>query len=157
LPVLNDLELAYGLHEAGVRFVFVPEPVVTEARRDDWREIVADRALRGRTAVALYRRDPAIVAETELCGYEPLRGLWVPLRALCLALRVRPKALARLGFLLPRHSWSARWFDFAFSYSYWRGVASAVGHAGLWRSFNGSLRPRRAAGRDRRRARRDWA
>jgi glycosyltransferase involved in cell wall biosynthesis len=127
LPVLNDLEFAYRLREAGARFVFVPDGVVTEERRDDWREIVADRELRGRIAVELHRRAPSIVRETELCEYEPLRGLWVPLRAVCLALRLPPRLVAGLGFLLPRRRWSAAWFGFAFSYSYWRGVAGAVG------------------------------
>jgi glycosyltransferase involved in cell wall biosynthesis len=127
LPVLNDLEFAFRLREAGARFVFVPEAVVTEERRDDWREIVADRELRGRVAVELHRRDPAIVRETELCKYEPLRGFWLPLRAVFLALRLPPRLVARLGFLLPRRRWSAAWFGFAFSYAYWRGVAGAIG------------------------------
>jgi glycosyltransferase involved in cell wall biosynthesis len=127
LPVLNDLELAYRLREAGARFVFVPDAVVTEERRDDWREIVADRELRGRIAVELHRRDPAIVRETEFCEYEPLRGLWLRLRAVCLALRLPPRLVARLGFLLPRRRWSAAWFSFVFNYSYRRGVADAIG------------------------------
>jgi glycosyltransferase involved in cell wall biosynthesis len=127
LPVLNDLEFAYRLREAGARFVFIPDAVVTEERRDDWREIVADRELRGRIAVELHRRDPAIVKETELCEYEPLRGFWLPLRAACLAVRLPPRLVARLGFLLPRRRWSAAWFGFAFSYAYWRGVAGATG------------------------------
>jgi glycosyltransferase involved in cell wall biosynthesis len=127
LPVLNDLEFAYRLREAGARFVFVRDALVTEERRDDWREIVADRELRGRIAVELHRRDPSIVRETELCEYEPLRGFWLPLRAVCLALRLPPRLVARLGFLLPRRRWSAAWFGFAFSYAYWRGVAGAIG------------------------------
>jgi glycosyltransferase involved in cell wall biosynthesis len=127
LPVLNDLEFAYRLREAGARFVFVPEGVVTEERRDDWREIVADRELRGRIALELHRRDPAIVRETEFCEYEPLRGFWLSLRGVCLALRLPPRLVARLGFLLPRGRWSAAWFSFVFSYSYRRGVADAIG------------------------------
>lgn len=133
LPVLNDYEFAYRLQKAGVRFVFIPDAVVTEERPDDWRAIVADRELRGQISVELYRRDPAIVRETEFGGHEPLRGYWVPLRALCLALRVPPSLLARLGFLLERRSWSGKWFAFVFSYSYWRGVASAIGYRQLWR------------------------
>jgi glycosyltransferase involved in cell wall biosynthesis len=132
LPVLNDLEFAYRLHEAGARFVFVPDAVVTEERQDDWRDIVADRELRGRTAAELYRRDPAIVKETEFSGNDPLRGLWVPLRAVFLALRVPPRLLAPLGFLVPGRAWPARWFAFLFSYSYWRGVAGAVGYRELF-------------------------
>jgi glycosyltransferase involved in cell wall biosynthesis len=131
LPVLNDFEFAYRLDAAGVRFVFVPEAVVTEEQREDWREIVADRELRGRISVQLCRRDPAIVRQTELGGNDQLRGLWVPLRALCLALRVPSRLLARLGFLLPRRSWSRKWFAFVFSYSYWRGVVRARGFAEL--------------------------
>ena len=127
LPVLNDLEFAYRLREAGARFVFVPDAVVTEERRDDWREIVADRELRGRIAVELHRREPSIVRETELCEYEPLRGFFLPLRAVCLALRLPPLLVARLGFLLPRRRWSTAWFGFAYSYAYWRGVTDASG------------------------------
>jgi glycosyltransferase involved in cell wall biosynthesis len=130
LPVLNDLEFAYRLREAGARFVFVPDAVVTEERRDDWREILADRELRGRVAVELQRRDPSIVKETELCEYEPLRGFWLPLRAACLTLRLPPRLVAGLGFLLPRRRWSAAWFGFAFSYAYWRGVAGAIRRRG---------------------------
>ena len=125
LPVLNDFEFAYRLDKAGARFVFLPDAVVTEEQGEDWREIVADRELRGQISVQLQRRDPAIVRETELGGNEQVRGLWVPLRALCLALRVPSRLLARLGFLLPRHSWSRKWFTFVFSYAYWRGVARA--------------------------------
>ena len=136
LPVLNDFEFAYRLDAAGARFVFVPDAVVTEEQGEDWREIVADRELRGQFSVELFRRDPAIVRQTELGGNEQLRGLWIPLRTLCLALRVPPRLLARLGFLLPRRSWSRKWFAFVFSYSYWRGVVRARGHGELRRRLN---------------------
>ncbi len=131
LPMLNDYEFAYRLHKAGARFVFVPEAVATEKRRDDWREIVADREQRGRIAVALYRRDPAIVGQTELGGNEYLRRPWVLLRLMCLWLRVPPSALARMGFLLPRRSWARTWFAFVFSYAFWRGAAAAMGYREL--------------------------
>jgi glycosyltransferase involved in cell wall biosynthesis len=133
LPVLNDFEFAYRLHEADARFVFVPDAVVTEERRDDWREIVADRELRGQIAVELYRRDPAIVRQTELGGNEELRGPWVPLRGLCLALRLPPRPLARLGLLLRRRSWARKWFAFVWSYAFWRGVGRAMGYRELAR------------------------
>ena len=104
--MLNDYEFAYRLHKAGARFVFVPDAEVTEEQPDDWRRIVADRQQRGRIAVALYQRDPAIVGETELGGNEYLRRPWILLRSLCLALRVPPGLLVRAGFLLPRRSWA---------------------------------------------------
>jgi cellulose synthase/poly-beta-1,6-N-acetylglucosamine synthase-like glycosyltransferase len=132
LPMLNDYEFAYRLHEAGARFVFVPDAEVTEERPDDWREIVADRERRGRIAVDLYRRDPAIVGQTELGGNEYLRRPWVLLRLLCLSLRVPPAPLVRVGFLLPRRSWARTWFTFVFSYAFWRGVAAAMGYRALW-------------------------
>jgi GT2 family glycosyltransferase len=131
LPMLNDYEFAYRLHKAGARFVFVPDAQVTEERRDDWREIVSDRERRGRIAVDLYRRDPAIVAQTELGGNEYLRRPWVLVRRLCLALRVPPAPLVRAGFLLPRRSWARTWFTFVFSYAFWRGVAAATGRRAL--------------------------
>jgi glycosyltransferase involved in cell wall biosynthesis len=132
LPMLNDYECAYRLHEAGARFVFVPDAEVTEERGDDWREIVADRERRGRITVDLYRRDPAIVGQTELGGNEYLRRPWVLLRLLCLSLRVPPAPLVRVGFLLPRRSWARTWFTFVFSYAFWRGVAAAMGYRALW-------------------------
>jgi glycosyltransferase involved in cell wall biosynthesis len=135
LPMLNDYEFAYRLDQAGARFVFAPDAEVTEERRDDWREIVADRERRGRIAVDLYRRDPAIVGQTELGGNEYLRRPWLFMRSLCLALRVPPVLLVRVGFLLPRRSWSRTWFTFLFSYAFWRGVASAMGYRALWTAF----------------------
>ena len=132
LPMLNDYEFAYRLDQAGARFVFVPEAEVTEERLDDWREIVSDRERRGRIAVALYRRNPAIVAQTELGGKEYLRRPWIVLRLLCLSLRVPSSLLARVGFLLPRRSWARTWFTFVFSYAFWRGVGVAMGYRKLW-------------------------
>jgi GT2 family glycosyltransferase len=140
LPMLNDYEFAYRLHEAGARFVFVPDAGVTEERRDDWREIVADRERRGRIAVDLYRRDPAIVGQTELGGNEYLRRPWIALRSLFLALRVPPGLLVRAGFLLPHRSWSRTWFTFVFSYAFWRGVAEAMGRRALWARLARRLR-----------------
>jgi glycosyltransferase involved in cell wall biosynthesis len=133
LPVLNDFEFAHRLSEAGVGFTFVPDAVVTEESREDWRGIIADRELRGRVAVELHRRDPAIVRQTELTGYEPLTGPWLLVRSICLGLRVSPRLLARVGFLLPRRTWSRSWFAFVFSYAFWRGVTATSGHRGIWR------------------------
>jgi glycosyltransferase involved in cell wall biosynthesis len=146
LPMLNDYECAYRLHEAGARFVFVPDAEVTEERGDDWREIVADRERRGRIAVDLYRRDPAIVGQTELGGNEYLRRPWVLLRLLCLSLRVPPAPLVRVGFLLPRRSWARTWFTFVFSYAFWRGVVAAMGYRALWAAL--ARRRRSTAGED---------
>jgi glycosyltransferase involved in cell wall biosynthesis len=137
LAVLNDFEFAYRLDEGGARFVFIPEAEVTEERRDDWREIVGDRERRGQIAVALYRRDPAIVSQTELGGNEYLGRPWILLRLLFLALRVPPRPLARLGLLLPSRSWARTWFAFVFSYAFWRGVGSAMGYRELWAKLVG--------------------
>jgi glycosyltransferase involved in cell wall biosynthesis len=131
LPVLNDYEFAYRLHEAGARFVFIPDAGVTEEQPEGWREIVDDQERRGRIAVALYRRDPAIVREMELGGNEYLRRPWLLLRLLCLTLRVPPRLLARLGFLLPRRSWARTWFTFVYSYAFWRGVRTTIGDGEL--------------------------
>ena len=48
-----------------MRFAFVSDAVVTEERRDDWREIVPGRELRGQIAAELHRRDLSIVKDTE--------------------------------------------------------------------------------------------
>jgi glycosyltransferase involved in cell wall biosynthesis len=135
LPVLNDLEFAHRLHRVGVQFVFIPDAVVTEEAREDWREIIAERELRGQIIVELHRRDPAVIRETELGKHEPLGGLGILLRSACLVFRIPAPLLARLGFLLPPGSWSRKWFAFVFSYSYWRGVGHAVGRRWVSRRF----------------------
>ena len=129
--MLNDYEFAYRLRTAGARFVFVPDAEVTEERRDDWREIVADRERRGRIAVDLYRRDPAIVGQTELGGTSTCGG-----RGSCCACCVSRCECRRVhsagGFLLPRRSWARTWFAFVFSYAFWRGVGAAMAYRKLW-------------------------
>jgi len=126
LPVENDFELAYRLDAAGTEFVFVPNAVVTEERHDDWREIIRDLQLRGRIAVDLAERHPAMLPMMELGGKDELPRRWVALRRLLLLLKGPPQALARLGFLLPRTSWARGWFAFVHNYSYWHGARSAI-------------------------------
>jgi hypothetical protein len=67
-----------------------------------------------------------------LSGYEPLTRGWTVVRAACLALRLSPRFLAQLGFLLPGSSGSGGWFAFVYSYSFWRGVAAASGSLRWW-------------------------
>ena len=135
----NDFEFAYRLDQVGVQFRLLPDAVVTEYRTRGWREIVADMELRGRLAVELYRRHPPMIEKMEFGGY----GVWswrlIVLRNLALALRVRPGALARLGFVLPRDKWRRDWFRLAWNHSYWYGVKAESDHD-LWRrSRRGTL------------------
>jgi glycosyltransferase involved in cell wall biosynthesis len=126
LPVENDFELSYRLHEAGAEFVFAPDAGVTEERRDDWREIVAGQELRGRVAVELAHRHPAMLPQMELGGLGGEPRPLVVLRKAFSALRLSPISLARLGFLLPHRPSYRRWFDFVYTYAYWHGVKDAT-------------------------------
>jgi glycosyltransferase involved in cell wall biosynthesis len=123
LEVENDFELAYRLNRAGAEFVFVPNAVVTEDQREDWRAIVADQELRGRVAVELARRYPDILGHPELDGFSGARS--ASLRRLLARARVSPTALARLVLLISRDETPRRWFDFVGLYAYGHGVKQA--------------------------------
>jgi peptidoglycan/xylan/chitin deacetylase (PgdA/CDA1 family) len=88
--------------------------------------------LRGRVAVELYRRQPAMLPMMDLGGHSAWSGPWAAFRRLLLSLHAPPRLLARLGFLLPSR-WARRWFPFIHSYSYWRGVRGAIDDPELWR------------------------
>ena len=126
LPVENDFEFAYRLHELGATFVFVPNAVVTEEERKDWQAIFHDLEHRGRVAVELSRRHPAMLSQMELGGVGAPPSGWVALRRLLLALHVPPIALARLGFFVPSRSRMRTWYRFVYGYAYWHGVRAAT-------------------------------
>jgi glycosyltransferase involved in cell wall biosynthesis len=126
LPVENDFELAYRLHESGAMFVFVPDAVVTEQEREDWQAIFRDLEHRGRVAVELSRRHPAMLSQMELGGLNEQPRGWVALRRSLLALHVPPLLLARLGFFVPGQSRMRTWYRFVYGYSYWHGVRAAT-------------------------------
>jgi peptidoglycan/xylan/chitin deacetylase (PgdA/CDA1 family)/GT2 family glycosyltransferase len=132
LPRENDFDFAYRLHRAGVEFVFVTDSLVTQSLTKDWNQTLADAERRGKIAVTLYRRHPPLIASMPLGGEAHRPRSFVILRSLALAINVPPRPLASVGFLLPRRSWAHAWFQFTWSYCYWRGVRSASDHD-LWR------------------------
>ena len=133
----NDTELAYRLDRAGCEFVFVPDAIVSEYRTRPWHAIYADLELRGRIAVEFYSRYPAAISEMPLgrgAAWGTSRMTRLLSRSL-LGLRVRPKALGVVGFLLPQHK-AAAWFWFASNHAYWCGVRAAADRE-LWRRLTG--------------------
>ncbi len=134
----NDFEFAYRLDRAGARFQFEPDAAVTEHRTQDWRGLVAEVELRGRIAIDLYRRHPAMIEKMEIGGHDARTGRWVVLRHAALALGIPPRLLARVGIALPRERWARAAFRFVWDYAYWRGVRAASDRH-LWRSLKRGL------------------
>jgi peptidoglycan/xylan/chitin deacetylase (PgdA/CDA1 family) len=126
LLVLEDLDLAYRLREAGARFVFVPTASVAGRRDDNWRTITDESMSQGRMAIELYRRHPPLLP------HMPLGGVGAPgvrkrlLQSLLMAVRTSPRLLARLGELVPGDRSGDRILDFTFDYGFWCGVRDAV-------------------------------
>lgn len=129
----SDTELGYRLHASGLGFVFARDAVVCEHRSRPWRDIVGDTARRGRIAVELYRRHPAMIEQMPLGGRgelsRPRRRQAV--ERLLLALRIPPALLGRAGCLVPDAGVRA-WSSLALRHAYWSGVRTAAGDE-LWR------------------------
>jgi glycosyltransferase involved in cell wall biosynthesis len=139
----TDTEFAYRLHAMGLELVFVEDAGVSELRTRGWRGIVADVEFRGRIAVELYRRHPAMIAVMPLGRYGELPRTRAGQAILELALRLRipSAALGMAGFAIPRQAWTrVWWFSIVLNHAYWRGVREAAGRE-LWRRVrSGDLR-----------------
>ena len=132
----TDTELAYRLDRIGYRFVFVPDAIVTEYRTRPWHAIFADIELRGRTAIQLYNRYPAMISSKRLSSGNPDWGGTRIVRLgsrVARALQIPTRALGAAGFLLPRRL-APPWFWFVYNHAYWRGVRAAASDE-LWRSL----------------------
>lgn len=111
---------------------------MTEYRTQEWRGMVAEVELRGRIAIELYRRHPAMIEKMEIGGYDAPPGRWIALREVVIALHIPPRLLARVGIAMPRERWARATFGFVWDYAYWRGVRAACDRA-LWRSLKRGL------------------
>jgi peptidoglycan/xylan/chitin deacetylase (PgdA/CDA1 family) len=138
LPLENDTEFGFRLHEAGCTFVFAPEAVVSEYRTRGWRGIAAESVARGRAAVNLYERHPAMLPYLRLGGAGELATPRIrrALENTTLALHVSPVVLAAAGFALPKR-WVGAWNAFVSSHAYWTGVRQAIGPQ-LWKRARGA-------------------
>lgn len=132
VPIEQDTEFAYRLHEHGAAFVHVPDGVATKDNREDWRSIVRNEGQRGRMSLALYRRHPAILPWLPIGGRGEPGGAWLALRTLFFAAHVPPVVPAAVGGLVPGRRASRRWFRFVVNYAYWVGVRS-VADRDTWR------------------------
>jgi glycosyltransferase involved in cell wall biosynthesis len=130
----NDFEFAYRLHRAGVSFRFVPDGGVTESRNQRWQDMVDELELRGRLAIDLYRRHPAMIEKMEIGGYGAPSGRRAAMRRAALRLGVPPRLLAQVALAMPRERWARSAFRFVWDYTYWRGVRAAT-DAQTWRSL----------------------
>ena len=136
IPRSFDVELAYRLERGGLPIVFVREGRAVQIYGKDFGAITRDFEDAGRAAVAMYRREPAMLPLL------PLGNFW----------RGSPRstALRRALLALCVPIWPFRWIDralrrtdrpYAFlqDYCYWRGVRRAAGDRAGWRRLTGGV------------------
>jgi len=133
LPRAVDIELGYRLQQAGLRFVFAPAALGTEDQRESSSDMITDARVRGANALELWRRHPAIITYLRLGGHFEHTRRRAAIRLVLLNLRVSPRILDALGYVLPRASGRRRWYDFLYYYCYWQGVRRAVPDRDTWR------------------------
>ena len=135
----DDTEFGYRLDAMGCEFVFAPRAVTSEYRTRSWRGIVADAEVRGRVALELYGRHPAMLQRMPLGGGGELSRArsWQAIDNALITLRVPPILLAAVGFLSPRQSWTNAWLALTLRHAYWRGVRRAASPE-LWRRLRSS-------------------
>jgi peptidoglycan/xylan/chitin deacetylase (PgdA/CDA1 family) len=85
-----------------------------------------DARLRGRLAMVLYERHPALLPHLRLGGAGELPRRWIALRRVALALRLPPRLLALVARVAPTEAFAGRWLSFLYSYCYGRGVRDTV-------------------------------
>ena len=136
IPRSFDVELAYRLERAGLPIVFVPEARAVQIYGKGFGAIARDFEDAGRAAVAMYRREPALLPHL------PIGSFW----------RGSPRsaALRRALLALRAPIWPLRWIDrtltrtdrpyrFLQDYCYWRGVRRAAGDRAGWRRLTGGV------------------
>lgn len=87
----EDLELGVRLTQAGVRIVYEPQAVANQSYTKDLAALAKDNVAKGRTAVILATKHPAVGAESRLGTYGHYSRKW----------RLARAALVHLGILLP--------------------------------------------------------
>ncbi|HEU4648139.1 MAG TPA: glycosyltransferase family 2 protein [Gemmatimonadales bacterium] len=127
----HDIELAYRLHERGLRLVYLPRAVGCEHQLKGFRELAVDCERHGAAAVELLRRHPSAI--TDLLGHFGNVGpRMLAARRLLLALNPPLPLLAPIGRALYGTGAGPKWFRLTQDYCFWRGVRRAIGGSKLW-------------------------
>lgn len=128
----EDLELFHRLRGAGVRVVFDPLAQARQHYEKNFKELARDNLAKGRTAVRLAQKHPAVLSELRLSGYGQGSRKWRSIRRILLtASRVLPSTTRWviagaewLGRYRParRH----RYFTLALDFCFWAGAEAAT-------------------------------
>ena len=131
-----DVELAYRLERAGLPIVFVPDALGAQIYEKGFAGIVGDFDAAGRAAVAMVRREPALLPHLPLGNFWRGSQRAATLRRALLAARAPIWPLRAVDPLLTR---SDRPYRFLQDYCYWRGVRRAVRDRPTWRRLTGGV------------------
>jgi len=127
-----DIELGFRLEQQGLRIGFVPGAIGAHEDFKDFHRLAAEAEKQGRVAFELCRRHPAMLPVL-LGGFNDARARSLLLRRLLLALGVPPGLLGPLGRLVRGRPSEPAWYEFLYSYCYWRGVRRAAPDRDAWR------------------------
>lgn len=131
LSYSHDIELAYRLHERGLRLVYLPRAVGCEHQLKRFRELALDCERHGAAAIELLRRHPSAIADL-LGHFGNVGPRMLAARRLLLALNPPPPLLAPIGQALHGTRAGAKWFRLTHDYCFWRGVRRSIGGSQLW-------------------------
>jgi GT2 family glycosyltransferase len=127
----EDLELWVRLESAGVTLAFDPEALAHQHYEKDLAGLARDNLDKGRTAVLLARKHPAVLGDLKLGSYERLSlKRRLPIEVLLRLTRVyggTPGALLRLVAWLGEHrpDGVGRLYALALDYFFWLGASEA--------------------------------
>lgn len=132
LPRDEDVELGYRIQRQGLRFVYIPDAIGHQLYRKGFDRIARDAELEGVASVELYRRHSDILPHLGLGAFNNTRIRAILLRRAMLALRIPIRPLKVLDAVMRRKSWALKWYQFLYSYCYWRGVQRAMSSHDTW-------------------------
>ena len=129
----EDLEISIRLQEAGVLIVYEPGAVAYQSYDKDFSALARDHEAKGRTAVVLARKHPAVRGALRLgaAGGEPVarRGALAVLLGASRALPSLRERLVRFVAWLGerRPALALRFYPLVLDFCYWCGVRAASG------------------------------
>jgi GT2 family glycosyltransferase len=124
----EDLELSLRLRQAGVQLVFRPEAWARQHYSKSFAQLAQDNLDKGRTAVLLVAKHPAVLADLKLSTYAQAPRKWRAFRATLLLLtRICPPIqqwVVRFGEFLERHDPTRlhRYLPLVLDYCFWVGA-----------------------------------
>ena len=139
LPVAEDFDIAFRLWRSGCEPTYLAQAIGIHDDQKRFRRMLEDAANQGGAHLTLCERFPE-TREALLDWHGSGAGNGeLAMRRVCLALRIPPVALARLGRLVPGSGRKMIWLHFVRRLAFWSGVRAAAS-AEEWAALRPAVR-----------------